>query len=120
MRLQPQHTGRRRRIDSKLAPPVGFVAAAVDLAMVSAAARDRELVADFAAKGATLGKAQVVRVRRDATANEARLLGHLPDVFTVAHAAGLGDCQNALVDTLRFSRWLGPPPLSSRSLAWAV
>jgi hypothetical protein len=56
MGLKPQHSSHSRRINPELAPPRGFIAAAVDRAMVSATQRDRELIADLAAKGAALGK----------------------------------------------------------------
>ena len=48
MRLQPQRPGGNGRIDPDFQPPCGFVAATVDLAMVPAAKRDGELIADLA------------------------------------------------------------------------
>jgi hypothetical protein len=67
----------------------------MDLAIVSAAERDRELVAGLAGKGAPLGKAQVVRFRGDAVAYEARLFGHVLNVLAVAYTVGLGQGENA-------------------------
>jgi hypothetical protein len=54
-------------------PPRKFVAALVELAMVRAAQGHREFVAYFAAQRALLGELKVVRIRRTATAGEARL-----------------------------------------------
>jgi hypothetical protein len=63
VRFQPERTSRHGRIDPGAAPPGGFIAAAVDLAVVAAAQRDSELVADLAAECSALGKAQVVWIR---------------------------------------------------------
>jgi len=62
MRLEPQHSGYSRRINPELLPPVGLIAAAVGLAMVSATQRDGELIADLTTERAALGKAQVVDI----------------------------------------------------------
>ena len=90
--------GQRRRIDSDFPPPCGFIAATVDLAMVSAAERDGELIADLAAECPALGEAQMVGIRRDAAADQARVLGHLSDVLPVPNPAGLRQGQRPLVD----------------------
>ena len=66
--------------------------------MVAAAQRNGELIADLAAKGAVLGKAQVMGITGRAVADQARLLGHEPNVLLVANAARLGMGQMALVD----------------------
>jgi hypothetical protein len=50
MHLQPERTGDGCRIDASLLPPCRFIAKAVDLAMMAAAERHRELVAHPAAK----------------------------------------------------------------------
>jgi hypothetical protein len=49
MRLEPKRPGRDDGINSSALPPSRFVAAAVDPAMMSAAQRDSELIADLAA-----------------------------------------------------------------------
>ena len=75
MGFEPQHAGCFGRIYPGSLPPRGFIAAPMNLAMMASAQRDGELVADLAAKGAGLRKAEVVRVRRLAAADQARLLG---------------------------------------------
>ena len=50
MGLQPQRASGDGRIDTGLIPPGGFIAAAMDLAMMSPAERNRELIADLAAE----------------------------------------------------------------------
>jgi hypothetical protein len=51
MAFQPQSTSGNGRINAHPFPPVRFIATAVDLAMMAATQGDRELIADFAAKG---------------------------------------------------------------------
>ena len=50
------------RIDTGLAPPCGFIAAAVNLAMMPTAQRDRELIADLPPKRSALRKAQMMGI----------------------------------------------------------
>jgi hypothetical protein len=50
MAFQPQGTSGNGRINAQLFPPCGFIATAVDLAMMATTQGDRELIADFAAK----------------------------------------------------------------------
>ena len=64
------------------------------------AQRHGEFVADLAAKRPALRKAQVMRIRRLAAANQTRLLGHESDMVAVANPARLGQGQGALVDRL--------------------
>jgi hypothetical protein len=75
MPLEPQRSGHSRRINPELLPPVGLIAAAVSLAMVSATQRDGELVADLTTECAALGKAQVVGIRGLPAADQAGALG---------------------------------------------
>jgi hypothetical protein len=70
MRSQPQRMGRDGWINSSGTPPCGFIAAAVDLAMVSSAQRDSEFIADLASECAVLCEPQVVGVRRSSAANQ--------------------------------------------------
>jgi hypothetical protein len=60
----------------------------MNLTMVSATERDRELVADLAAERRCLGKAQVVGISGAAAADEAWLLGYQLDVVTVTDPPG--------------------------------
>ncbi len=88
MRLQPQPASRGGWIDTSLVPPHRFIATAMNLTMVSATERDRELVADLAAERRCLGKAQVMGIGGAAAADEARLLGYRLDVVTVTDPPG--------------------------------
>jgi hypothetical protein len=72
----------------------------MDFAMVSAAERDRELVADLAAERTALGEAKVMGVAGCAAANQAGLLRDVFDMLAVTYAARLGESQNALVDAV--------------------
>src|SRR5262249_35490452 len=74
MCLHPQGRSGSERIKTKLAPPCGFIGAAVSLAMVDPAERNRELVADLAPQRRMLGKTEVMGVSRLAPTNEAWLL----------------------------------------------
>jgi hypothetical protein len=60
----------------------------MNLTMVSATQRDRELVADLAAQRRRLGKAQMMGIGGTAAANQARLLGYRFDVVTVTNPPG--------------------------------
>ena len=57
-------------------PPCRFLAGAVQFAMMRAAERDREFIADLLPKSARLRKTQMVRVAGFAAADEAGLFGH--------------------------------------------
>ena len=98
MRFQPQHPGCDGRIKPCGFPPGGFVAAAVNLAMMSPAQRHRELIADLAPQGSALREAQMMGIRRLPAANEAGLLRHISDVVAVTNPAWLRQRQGALVD----------------------
>ena len=54
--MRPQGRGDHPRVDAELVPPFGFIAAAVDLSMVSTAERHREFVAHLAAESTRLGE----------------------------------------------------------------
>ena len=61
----------------------------MQLAMMPAAERHGELVADFSAKRPALGKAQVMGVGRFAAADQASLLRDEADMVAIADAPGL-------------------------------
>jgi hypothetical protein len=106
MREQPQRSRGLHWIDTSLAPPCSFIAVGMNFTMVTAAERDGEFIADFAAECAALGEAQVVGVAGLAPTDQARLLRHEPDVLAVADAARFGEGEGGLVDSLarfRFS-----------------
>src|SRR5262249_49406222 len=75
MRLPPEAASSGGWIDTNLVPLRRFIATAMDLTMVSATERDRELVADLAAERRCLGKAQMMGISGTAAADKARLLG---------------------------------------------
>ena len=62
MRLKPQRASNFQDINPKAAPPRCFVTIAVELAMMTAAQRNGELVAHFAAQSFTLREAKMMRV----------------------------------------------------------
>jgi len=98
MRLKPQGPGSGEWIDSGFAPPFGFIAVAVELAMMPPAQRDGELIADLAPKRPTLREAKVVGITRPPAADKTRLPSDMPDVLAIPHPARLGERQGALVD----------------------
>ena len=101
MRLEPKRAGRSDRINPGFLPPCSFIAATVDLAMVPSTQGDGELIADLAAERPALREAQVMGICGLATANQARLFGHMSDVVAVSHPARLRQRQHAFIDSLR-------------------
>ena len=73
MCLRPQRRGDGEGIEADVPPPLGFVAAAMNLAVMSAAQWHREFVAHLAAERRVLGKPDVVSVDWLSSADEARL-----------------------------------------------
>ena len=57
--------------------------------MVPPTQRDGEFIADFACKRATLGKSQMVSIRRLSAADQARSFGDGSDLLAVANPARL-------------------------------
>ena len=64
MRLKPQSPRCRKWVDSRLAPPLRFIAIAMQLMMMPAAQRNRELIADLAPECPALREAQVMGIAR--------------------------------------------------------
>jgi hypothetical protein len=85
----PEREGNRRRIDFMARPPCRLITVSVNLSMMKATNRRRELIADFAAQRPRLRKAKMMRIRRLAAAHDAWLLGHEFEVVLVAQANGL-------------------------------
>lgn len=75
MCLQPKGASHCGRINTDLLPPGGFIAEAMDFAVVAATERDRKFITDFAAECRGLRKAQMVSISGPPAADEARLLG---------------------------------------------
>ena len=87
-----------------IAPPGDFIAGLVQLAVMPAAERDGELVADLEAQGSGLGKPQVMRIGRLPAADEAGLCGDKPQMGLVAQPPEFSDGENALVDPVAGTR----------------
>ena len=97
-RLLPQLASGRDRVDANFFPPRGLFARPVQRAVMSAAQRDRELVADLEAEGAGLCEANVMGVARRAPAHEARLQAHEVAMLLVAIAPWLTESEQAFID----------------------
>src|ERR1700679_1376691 len=98
MGFEPQKSCRGFAVDAGCCPPGRLVATAMDLAMMAAAQRHRELVADLAAERTRLCKTQMMRVGRRAATDQAGLLHHEAKVLAVAKATRLRVVQFAFVD----------------------
>jgi len=88
--------------------------AAMNLAVVAPAQRDRELITDLAPEGRVLCKPQMVGIARLPATDQTRLLGHISDVVPVANSTRLGEGEGALVDRPRDP--LCPRPLPGSRL----
>ena len=84
MRCGPKLVSHGHRLDAELGPPADFISGAMQVAMMGAAQRHRELIAGLEAKASWLREAQVVGVRRLASANHAGLRGDKLAVTFVA------------------------------------
>jgi len=62
MAFEPQRASRHRRVYASLPPPCGFIATAMDLAMVSSTQWDDELIADLASERPVLSEAQMMGI----------------------------------------------------------
>ncbi len=116
MSLQPQDAGCRGWIDSCPPPPLCFIAATMDFAMMPPAQWHCEFVTHLAAKRSRLSEAQMVGVRRPPAADQARLLGNKPDMVAVANSPCLGEGENGFIDC---TDWFGAPtPALPRRGTW--
>ena len=100
MGFEPQLTGGEGRVDTGFAPPFGFIAMTMELAVMTTAERHGELVADLAAERPALGKAQVMGVGRFATTDQTRLLRHKAHMVAITDAPRLGMRENRFIDRL--------------------
>jgi len=89
MCLKPKCARRRSRIDPGVSPPCGFIAAAVELAMMSSTQRDRKLIAHLASECGVLREAKVMSIRGLPAANQTGSLGYRFDMMTVPYTARL-------------------------------
>ena len=102
MRFKPQRASRNGWINSGVSPPCGFVAASVNLAMVSSTQGDGELIAHLAAVCTDLRNSEVVGIRWLSPANQARVVGDSLDVIPVTNPPRLG--QVSLLLSIPFGR----------------
>jgi len=102
---QPKLTREAQRLDTGLRPPIELFAGAVQVTVMGATQRHRELVADLCAQPARLGKPKMVGVARLSAADEAGLFGHEAQVLAIALAPLLGQGEGAavaVIGALRF------------------
>ena len=104
MGLRPQARGNDQGIDSLFLPPGALIPAPMKLAMVQPADRDGEAVADPPAHRPVLGKLDVVGIRGGATADEAWLSGHKPQMVAIALAYGFAKDSDLLRTGLALPR----------------
>ena len=98
VRVSPKLVSGGERIDAGLFPPCEFVARAVNFAMMHAAERDNELVADLTPECTLLREPKMMRVRRLAPADQAWALGYPLDVNFIAKPPRLRQGQRAFVN----------------------
>ena len=98
MRFEPQRACGAARIESELLPPCRFIPLTMHFTMMSAAQRDRELIADLAAEGAGLRKANMMGIAGLAPAHEARLQAYEVPMLLVAIAPWLTESEQAFID----------------------
>src|SRR6266571_2563894 len=86
----PEHACDRERFDFGRSPPRDLAAMAVKLAVMQAAKRNRELIADLATERPRLRKAQMMRLGWQACADEAGLSRYKFPVKLIAQANVFG------------------------------
>jgi hypothetical protein len=94
----PQPVGDQHRIEIGRFPPRRLVATPVKGAMVGAAERHRELIADPAPQGSRLHESEVMGIARSPPAQQARLRRHELQMGAIAIAARLAQREGTLVD----------------------
>src|SRR5262249_25889587 len=94
----PELSGDLDRIDPSRFPPQRLVARAVELAVVQAAERNGEFVADLPAEGEPLGKPHMVRLGGLAPANEAGSGSDVLEMSLIPKAPDFPEDEDALVD----------------------
>ena len=96
----PKRPGGADSVDSGFAPPRGFVTRSMHLAMMAAAQRDDEFVADLAPERAMLRKPKVMGIRRLTPTNQTGLLGYEFAVGLVPKPTRFRQREQALVDAI--------------------
>jgi hypothetical protein len=93
-------------IDLVLSPPGGFIPAEVKFAVMDTAERYGEFIAHLAPHGARLCEAEMVRIRRASSADQAGLRGDEGPMILVSFAPGLAKGQ---LDAARGRTTILPP-----------
>ena len=70
----------------------------MNFAVMTAAERNYEFIADLAAECPALGEPEMMRIRRPPAADETRMLGDGSDMIAVTQAARFGHRQGALIN----------------------
>ena len=96
--FEPQRPSNGGWIDPGVPPPCGFIATPVDLAMVSSAQRNGELIADLAPEGSALGKTKVVSIHGSSAADQAGVPDDRLNVLPITNPARFRHSQHALVN----------------------
>jgi hypothetical protein len=105
MALQPKCARYSGSIDAGLVPPHGFIPAAMHLAMMTTAERDRELIAPFSAQSRWLCKPEMMRIGGTATANKAWLFSDRFHMLPVTNSTRHGNAKTVLLTLItRFRR----------------
>jgi hypothetical protein len=103
MGFAPIHARHAQSINPLTFPPCDFIAAPMELPVVTAAQWNSELVAYFAGQSAALRESEMMRVRRLSTTDEARFLDNGPDMVSIANPTWLGQRERTLVASMRMS-----------------
>ena len=115
-RLLPKPQRNWHRVNVELIPPRSLIADAVQLAMVNAAERNRELVGHSAPERSRLREPQVVWIRRLAAAYQAWAFGYPFDMHFVSEPAGFWEGEHAFVDWLAAGAAVSCVSISRRRL----
>jgi hypothetical protein len=98
MRVCPKLVGHCDGVNLSVLPPGGFVTASVDFAVMAAAQRNCEFIADLTSKRTALCEPEMVSIRRSAPADETWLSGNKLHMVFVAKPSRFRDCEHVFVD----------------------
>ena len=85
--MHPQRTRCWKRINTYLLPPSSFITMTVELAVMTPAQWNGELITHLATDRTGLHKTQMMRIGRPSTANQAGLFDDMPDMIAVTNPA---------------------------------
>src|SRR5262245_8097210 len=100
MSLLPKILSDPSRIDLQVFPPSHLVTRVMQLPMMPTTEWYSELIADFQANGARLGKSKMMRIARLSSADQTRLGRDELQMRFVTQPLGLGNGELALVDPI--------------------